>query len=338
MRRSTALLAHTPVRLAELRFPHGYVHVRRTRLVFIHLDNLLHFAKIDRDGHIDGYILAYLPKEVIGLLLIGGEVASALAYTEEGRAVMPIATALRRIRKEPERGELVFCDASREQLAWMYGSCAAPAIPRPLATERPEDLLPMLQQEAYTGLLELIANGRVNYVRLQEGECVAGCFHEPADGLSATEGARRIFAPDAGGRAPAVAAAVFPTYADIPAQAPPALLQIYRELFWAIAGKVEQSAPNVGLKRAYRLRESLATIHASLTAIGRPLDREAAEIIDTQEQLTFALSDWALQLLEELEVIAPGVAAGVLKEATKEHRFLLQKAGFYTRLPWTVDW
>ena len=35
------------------------------------------------------------------------------------------------------RCELVFCDAPREQLAWMYGSCAAPASPRPLSAERP---------------------------------------------------------------------------------------------------------------------------------------------------------------------------------------------------------
>ena len=52
----------------------------------------------------------------------------------------------------------------------------------------------------------------------------------------------------------------------------------------------------------------------------------------------YALSDWAHQLLEELEVIAPGVAPEVLKQGTKEQRFMLQTAGFYDRLPWTVRW
>ena len=30
--------------------------------------------------------------------------------------------------------------------------------------------------------------------------------------------------------------------------------------------------------------------------------------------------------------------ADVLRDATREHRFVLQKAGFYERLPWTVNW
>ena len=50
MRSSTAQLVDTPVRLADLRFPATQVHVHRTRLAYIHLDNLLHFGKIDRDG------------------------------------------------------------------------------------------------------------------------------------------------------------------------------------------------------------------------------------------------------------------------------------------------
>jgi hypothetical protein len=338
MRRSTALLAHTPVRLAELSFPHGRVHVHRTRLVFVHLDNVLHIAKIDREGRIDGYVVVYLPKQVLVLLLLAGEVATALSYTEAGRRVTPIATAVRAIRHEPERGELVFCDADVEQLAWMYGSCAEPAVPWPMPAEGPGDLLGAFRQAEYSGLLELITGGQVNYVRLEGGECVAGYFTDGAEDVPVAERVQRLLAPGASGQPATLAAAVFSPYADVPVQASPALLQIFREVFWSIAQTAERSVPNVALKRSYRSRESLSSIHGSLVAIGRPLDREPAEIIDTPEQLVFALSDWALQLLEELEVITPGVAPAVLKEATREHRFQLQKADFYSRLPWTVDW
>ncbi len=338
MRRSSALLAHTPVRLSELTFPHDRVHVFRTRLVFIHLDNLLHFAKIDRDGRVDGYVVAYLPDEVVILLLLDGEVVSAVGFAEAGRGVLPLATALRRVREEPERGELVFCDAPLKQIAWMYGSCAAPAIPRPLDPKQPEKLIGELETEHYTGLLEMIVDGRVQYLRWEDGACVDGFFTEDAADKPVVDRVRQLLLPDASGGLPVVAVGQYPLFAKVPVQASPAMLQIYRELFWSIATETERKAPNMGMKRAYRLRDSLATIHGSLTAIGRPLDRDPAEISDTEEQLTFALSDWALQLLEELDVVSPGAAPTVLKEATKEHRFLLQKTGFYTRLPWSVTW
>jgi hypothetical protein len=34
----------------------------------------------------------------------------------------------------------------------------------------------------------------------------------------------------------------------------------------------------------------------------------------------------------------PGTAPQVLRDATREHRYLLQSAGFYDRLPWPVAW
>jgi hypothetical protein len=39
-----------------------------------------------------------------------------------------------------------------------------------------------------------------------------------------------------------------------------------------------------------------------------------------------------------LEVIAPGVAARVLRDAARDHRYVLQRAGFFTHLPWSVHW
>jgi hypothetical protein len=32
------------------------------------------------------------------------------------------------------------------------------------------------------------------------------------------------------------------------------------------------------------------------------------------------------------------VARQVLKDATRDHRYVLQRAGFFTRLPWPVTW
>src|SRR5882672_2971350 len=68
MRASTARLTNSPVRLADLQFPQVNRQIHRTRLAFVHLDNLLAFAKRDRDGRVDGYVAAYLPDECLLLL------------------------------------------------------------------------------------------------------------------------------------------------------------------------------------------------------------------------------------------------------------------------------
>src|SRR3989304_3993004 len=104
MRQSTALLPETQVRLTELVFPHERVQIHRTRLAFVHLDNLLPFAKIDRDGRLDGYVAAYLPDQVVLLLFKRGEVINAVSFAESARTVVPIAKALKDIREALGRG------------------------------------------------------------------------------------------------------------------------------------------------------------------------------------------------------------------------------------------
>lgn len=336
MRRSSARLADTTVRLAELSFPQRRVHIQRTRLTFIHLDNLLHFAKMDRDGRVDGFIAAYLPDEVTLLLLKGGEPATAVAFTVAGREVVSIGTALTRMRRETERGELIYADAPLEQLAWMYQSCALPAAPRSVDPRAPDALVEALRQEQFSGVLELIADGHVSYLQFDRGQFVRGYFGNAPDGTGLADYVAHLCAAAGRSLPPAVAAAVFPPADDLPAQATPALIRTYRELFWAIADAAERAVPDDGRKRARRLGEAFSGIHRSLAVLNTVLDRDAPDLVATPEELTRALSDWALQLLEELEVVAPGVAGAVLKEATREHRFMLQRAGFYDRLPWPV--
>lgn len=338
MRQSTARLADTRVRLSQLAFPRQRVHVHRTRLTFVHLDNLLHFAKIDRDGRVDGFVAAYLPDELALLLLRGGELRTAVAFTEAGRTVISIAAALKRIRQEVERGELIYADAPLEQVAWMYQSCASPAAPKFVDPDNPSDLFATLEHELFTGVLELMCEGRVNYMRFEDGRFLNAYLYDDSGELPIAEQVKRMLAKRPDGTLPQFAAAAFPAVDDLPEQASPALIQTYRETFWQIAMLTEAEVPQEALKRAYRSRDALAQAHPAIEVIGTPLDRDARDLVAAPDELTDALSAWALQLLEEIEVIAPGVASGVLKQATKEHRFMLQRAGFYERLPWAVSW
>lgn len=338
MRASAAQLGDSGVRLAELSFPRKRTHIQRTRLAFIHLDNLLHFAKIDRDGRFDGFVVAYLPDQVTVLFLRKGELATAASFTEAGRIVQPLTKALKEMRDELERGELCYCDAPEQQLAWMYHSLASPATPKLLAPNEPELIFPALQHERFTGILELISDGRVNYLRFEEGQFRDGYFSDRTEDVPVPKYIESLFSPHEDGTRRQLAAAVFPQKDDLPSQAPPELIQIYRDLFWGIVAGAEHEGGTDVTKHAIKFRDLLKNVHTSLEAIGQPRDRAPVPIVATPEELTYALSDWALQFLEQIEIVAPGVAPSVLKEATKEQRFLLQRAGFFERMPWTVAW
>ncbi len=338
MRLSAVRLAATKVRLADLTFPSLRVQIHRTRLAFIHLDHLLNFAKIDRDGRVDGYVAAYLPDEVAILLFKRGEVMNAVAFTEAGRAVVPIASVLRDLRQELERGELTFCDAPLEQLAWMYHSCAGPLESKFVDAARPETIFPALKHERFTGVLELIANGLVSYLRFDAGRFERGYFAGKADGTTIAQHVEAMFRPGPDGAMPEVVASVFRPDGELPEQASPALIQSYRELFWRILAVAEQHVPGEARQRGLKVRDALAKASAPLGAIGTPVEQDVPELVAEPGQLTRALADWTRQVLHQLEIIAPGVAPRVVKEATREHRFVLQRAGFYEGLPWTVSW
>lgn len=338
MRHSSAILSHTTVRLGELRFPAGRVHIARTRLAYIHLDNLLHFAKIDRDGRIDGYIVAYLPDEVALLFLQRGEVTTAAAFTESGRQVLPIASVLKRMREEMERGEIAYVEAPLAQLAWMYESCVGEPVPRPIVANDPSRLFQALQHERYSGILELISDGRVNYFRLEDGRYATGFFSDKPDGMPIPKYVEGLFAPHADGDRPSLAACSFAARADIPSQAAPPLIECYRDVYRRIVESAEHRVTGEGQGRATKIRDSLVATHVALIALATPADRDPQPLVATPEELTAALADWTHQLLEQLEIIAPGVAVEVLADATREQRFMLQKAGYFSRLPWQVTW
>ncbi|HEX9580880.1 MAG TPA: hypothetical protein VF970_07220 [Gemmatimonadales bacterium] len=338
MRQSTVRLPATAIRLADLTFPSERVQIHRTRLAFIHLDNLLHFSKIDRDGRVDGYVAAYLPDAVALLFLRRGEVVTAARVTDHGREVAPIAAVLRDIREEVERGELSFCDAPLEQLAWMYQSCAAPASLRFADLRQPEHLFPLLQQERYTGVLELIAGGNVSYLRFEGGRFSRGYYTGKPESVTVAQHIESLFRGPADGEATPLMGSVFPVVTDLPDQAPSSLLQSYRELYWRVVEVAEREVPGQVVARAAKARDALVSAHPVLDALSRPLDTPPVELVTTASDVTRALASWCRDLLQSLEIVAPGVAPTIVKEATREQRFVLQKAGFYQQVPWTVSW
>jgi hypothetical protein len=338
MRASTARMTNSPVRLADLQFPEVNRLIHRTRLAFIHLDNLLAFAKRDRDGRVDGYIAAYLPDECLLLFFRKGEAVNAASMHSAGRQVVTITEALKRMRAEVERGELAYCAAPMEQLAWMYGSCGGGYQSRFIDVNQPDKFFPALQQEQVSGVLELISNGRVSYLKFEKGRYVTGYYCDKPESVAPARYLESLFDLGRDGAPPAIAAGVFAGVADLPAQAPTALVNTYRELYWRIVEAVDREFPGEAKRRASKVTAAILGSHQALALLSVPRGADTPDAVVRPEELSTALTDWALQLLEGAEVMMPGTAPKVLKDATREHRYVLQAAGFYARLPWQVTW
>jgi hypothetical protein len=338
MRASTARLTNSPVRLADLEFPQTGRLIHRMRLGFVHLDNLLAFAKRDRDGRVDGYISAYLPDECLLLFFRKGEAVNAASLHTTGRQVLTIGEALKRMRAEVDRGELAYATAPMEQLAWMYESCAEGHTPRALDAKQPNILFPALQQERLTGVLELISNGRVSYLGMDQGRFRSGYFCDKPEAIPVPKYLESLFQPGPDGHAPALSATVFPASTDLPAQAAHALINTYRELYWRIVDAVDQECPGEARKRAQKVATGLLATQKAIAFLSVPRGAEVPDAVVRPEDLAAALTDWALQLLEGVEIMMPGTAPRVLRQSTREHRYVLQATGFYGRLPWQVTW
>src|SRR5256884_9439241 len=124
MRASTARLMNSPVRLADLTFPQVNRLIHRTRLAFIHLDNLLAFGKRDRDGRVDGYITAHLPDECLLVFFRKGEAVNAAPPPPPGRHGVTITEGVKRERARGGGGGLAELGAPREQPPGVEPACA----------------------------------------------------------------------------------------------------------------------------------------------------------------------------------------------------------------------
>jgi len=338
MRASTARLMNSPIRLAELAFPQAGRIIQRTRLAFIDLDNVLTFAKRDRDGRIDGYLAVYLPDECLLVFLRGGDPVNAASLQPSGRRVITITEALKHMRAESERGQLAYCAAPLEQLAWMYQSCAVPLQVRFVDPEQPGALFPALQHEAVSGVVEFISNGRVSYLRFDAGQFGGGYFCDKPDEQAVARFVETQFERGRDGRPPGISASLFPPVKDLPAQAPDALISTYRELYWRIVDGVEKEFPGEGKRRASKVYTRMLDGHKALALLSVARGASIPDAVVRPDELAGSLTDWSQALLEGVEVMMPGAASKILHDATQEHRYLLQSAGFYSRLPWQVAW
>jgi hypothetical protein len=323
-----------PAIVAGLRFPHSRVLLPRTRLAYVHLRNLLTDAKRDRSARLSGYVAIWLPEEFVVLYLQRGEVVNSTVLDKSGSRVVAISSALERIPTEPEYGEICFHEAEDEQLASMFAAQTQAPDPWPgeLNVTDPAALFPFLMSVMFDGVLEIVSEGSVNYLIFRAGAVDRAYLSFQAQG-SIIERVAKIFAP--GSKITEGKFRRWPALEPLPEQAPPALVQAYRDLGNALVQRLvkdgRESAPAI----AEQARQNLLKRHPELESftIGA---RPAKEPIADTERLTAAVASWLAEVMwaaANHDTCPPEL---LLKELTWERRHMFQSAGLYERMPWKV--
>jgi hypothetical protein len=338
MRASSAVLTDTSIRLWEMAFPRGRALVGRTRAAYIALDNLIAFSKHDRDGKVDAYLAAYLPDEVVLLFFLGGELVNAAQLTPSGRSPAAIGEALRRIHAELERSEIAFHEAAPDLLAAMYASCTTAPQAFEVDARSPESIFKALYDRRWSGLLELISNGRFNYLTVSGGRFAGGYFADQRPDEAPLNYVARLFKSTPPEPLPVVVVRLYDAPAPLPHQAPPAMIMMFRHYTWDLTGLVEQEEPGEGAKRAERVRQRLIAEHGVLRWVGGPRGAEQQDPVIEPGALADGVAAWTRTLLEEMEVVQPQCAARLLRDAAREHRYALNAVGFFEKLPWQAQW
>ena len=323
-----------PAIVAGLRYPYSRVLLPRTRLAYIHLRNLLTDAKRDRSARLSGYVAIWLPEEFVVLYLQHGEVVNATIMDAKGWRAVAITSALDHLPAEPEYGEICFNEAEDDQLAAMFAAQTVTEEPWPsdLRVTDPAALFSFVKSIMFDGTVEIMAEGSANYLVFRAGTLDQAFLSFAATG-SVAERVAKLFSPE--GKAEQGKFRRWSHVDPLPLQAPPALVQAYRELSHALVQRLvaagRESAPAI----AEQARQNLLKTHPELDSfcIGKRPTREP--IADTGK-LTTAVTKWLSEVMWAAADHEAAPPEALLKELTWERRHMFQSAGFYDQMPWKV--
>jgi len=322
--------------LASTRYPYERVLLPRTKLAYVHLHNLLTDAKRDRAARVFGYVAIWLPEEFLLLYLQEGELVNATMNNSRERCAIPIADALDRVPAEPEYGEICFHTADDEQLACMFHSHVQrpQSWPQEMKAHNAETLFPYLAATTFDGVVEVIVDGKVNYLIFRDGAVERAFLTDEGTG-SVVGHVKQLFKPDAKGAYRLVQRWEVPP--PLPVQAMPALVQAYREVSAQLVSELVKRGKDSAPAIAEHARQSLLPKHPSLNSFsfnGRPLKDPVAD----SPTLTAAVAALVAEIIwaaADHDTVTPEV---VLRDLCHDRRHMFQSAGFFEKLPWKVEW
>jgi hypothetical protein len=335
-----------------LRFPRFRVLLPRTRLAYVHLRNLLTDAKRDRSARVFGYVCVWLPDEFLLFFMEEGEVVNATASPDGQRFhAIAIADAVSRVPREAEYGEVCFHEGDDEQLAMMYWSQVLEPVgwPPDLSQDNPDAVLAFLHATMHDGVLELVEEETRSYAVVRHGKILRGYFSDDFAGTP-EEQVRAIL----GQRDRWVRARLWPVPPPLPVQAPPALIQAYRELMATAVRKLSESGVTSAPSVAEHARKHLASRHPSLERLpisesapaapsltstlsfGRSVASALKDPIAETRVLSAAVGAWLGELLWNAPPGDGSTPERFLEDLCRERRHMFQGAGLFDALPWKL--
>lgn len=326
-----------PVAAGHLRFPNVRALLPRTRLAYVHLQNLLTDAKRDRAARVFGYVAIWLPDEMLLLYMEEGELVNATA-SADGRhwRALPIGEAIAKVPNAAEYGEICFHEASDEQLAAMYATQVTPELgwPPELPVTSTPAVLGNLMATLFDGLLEVTADGEVNYIVFQHGMPLRGYFvndeAEPDLAVRTRALLDRAFRHGGGARRWDVP----PALAN---QAAPALIAAYRELVGTLMRRLYEHGAESSFAVAEHARQHLIGKHPALEKFSLNIPNQRDPVVDAPA-LSTAIAAWLNETLWHLHLPEGVTAEQLLAEVARPRRHLFQAAGLFEALPWTIPW
>ena len=322
--------------VAGLRFPHERVLLARTKLAYVHLRNLLTDAKRDRAARVFGYVAIWLPEGLLMLFMQEGELANS-TMTSDGVAyeTLAIADAVARVPAEPELGEVCFHECDDEQLACMWTAQSGVPVewPPEIDVGDPKAVFSYLRAATFDGMVEVVREGAVNFLIFRDGSVVRTYLAEAHPG-TIPQRVLRLFEPTRSGRIPRVRRWGVP--APLPAQASPALILAYRGLMGRLVARLDTAGNGAAAELADSARAMLVDRHPVLARF-TIANGNGRDPVVTPDALTPAIAAWVAELLFASD-FGGATPEEVLAELTHERRHMLQSAGFFDLLPWTVTW
>jgi len=324
------------------RFPHNRVLLPRTRLAYVHLRNLLSNAMRDRGARVAGYVAIWLPDELIILYMQSGELVNATICDAKGWRAVSIGRALERVPLEPEYGEICFCAAADEQLDCMFATQLVEpvALPEKLAVTDPAVLFPYLSATTFDGLIEVTVGDAVSYLVVVNGTVersyLAGDSHGHGHSHSSHSSDDHIGRLFSHARPGELKVRRWSEIAEIGVQAPPGLVQAYKELAVGLVDTLVRGGRTSAPVIAEHARKSLVDAHPVLDGITLTETPARGDVVVNTETLTIGIATWVREVMWTAVDHDAMTPEQILRDLTWERRHMFQSAGFYEHIPWTV--
>jgi hypothetical protein len=194
-------------------------------------------------------------------------------------------------------------------------------------------LFPYLRATTFDGMMEVGKDGARNYLIFRDGSVVRTFLADDAPGPIAAR-VLKLFDPSRqGGKLRAQRWNVPPA---LPVQAAPALIGAYRDLVRRLVERLHAGGSGAAHELAESARGMLVERHPVLADFRIGSAAPARDPVVTPDALTPAIAAWVGELLFATSDYGGATPESVLAELTRERRHMLQSAGFYELLPWTV--